>query len=724
MITIGEKYIKIDTPHTSLIFCRYGDLLETIYYGKRLADMSDYEMFSTHKRKYAHSCVDDVITANLTFSCYGMGYDGEFMLGIKNYDGGYANNFLFDCAFLCEQKITENFPCSRGAENTVCLVYKDKDYALELRQYYSVFSDTDTISVRNELVNLSAYPVRIDRFFSGQLDLYGAGYEIYTFRGAWGRERFQVKNRLECGVFSSGTVVGVSSHSANPFFMVRSPRNDWYSFNLVYSGNHKEIAEASPMGLTRIMWGMNDFGGEKILNVGESFVAPEAVFTYGESRSAAERSMHAFINGHIIPEKHRGKERPILLNVWGGLSYNFTEKDLKDYARAAIDLGMEGVVVDDGWFGARDSEKCALGDWRDNEKKTGGLKNFSRFLHENRLKFGVWIEPEMVSPDSDLFRKHPEWVMRNQKREPILMRNQLWLDITQKEVQSFVYESVANAIKESDADYIKWDCNRNVTDAYGLRGCDNDYGYRYYTAFYAVLERLTGEFPKVLFEGCAAGGGRFDLGVLHYMPQIWASDTTDARARVYIQEGTFAGYPQSVISAHAASSLFASLDRKTRLRDSFSVAVSCVFGYENDVRNLSDEEKKEIKTQIAFYKKHRLLIQYGENFLSESPFDSSVSVRTIVSADKSEAVAFLYKLENSFNIEQKKYFLSGLKNEYTYRVTCFGKERTFLAKGDALNSYGLDFNDFFTREWNGEYCSDIHTAVLYLDRADEDSSGK
>lgn len=714
MITIGNKYIKIDTPATSLIFCVYDELLEIVYYGKKIRCMPDYDIFTSHKRKFCHSSSDDVITARTTFSCYGMGCDREFSLIVKNSDGGFANSFLFKSAVITEKPEITGLPSSFKASETLCLIFVDEDYNLELRQFYSVFDDTDVIAVSSEITNNSENPIRLDRLMSCQLDLDGSGYDIYTYRGAWGRERGRIRNHLDVGVFSTGTTCGVSSHSTNPFIAVKSTYSGTYAFNFVYSGNHREVVETSPMRQTRVMIGLNDFGGERAVNPSESFHTPEAVMAFGADDISVERSFHSFVNNHIVPEKQK-KDRPILLNVWGGLGYKFTRGDLSFYADEAKKLGIEGIVVDDGWFGKRNSPDCSLGDWTDNKEKTGGLKSLSDELHGKGLKLGIWIEPEMVSPDSELFKSHPDWVMMNPSRKPILMRNQLWLDLTKSDVRDFVFGSVRKLITDYGADYIKWDCNRNVTDAYGqYDGGGNDYCYRYYVGLYSVLERLNEAFPEILFEGCAAGGGRFDLGMLRYMPQIWASDTTDALARVFIQDGTLSGYPQSVVSAHVGEKLTPWLDRKTRLRDGFAVAASCVLGYEFDISELTDDEKEEIVRQIKFYKRHRSLIAYGDNYVSSSSFDGYASVRTIVSADKTEAVAFLYKIVNPFNEEQRKYRLAGLNDEFVYSISCFGCDKQSVAGGDALNSYGADFDDFFIRSRDGEYCADIHTAVLYI----------
>lgn len=718
MISIGEKYIKLDTPYTSMIFCRYSELLEKVYYGKRISDMPDYDILTSHKRKYGHSSSDDVITANMTFSCYGMGCDREYSVELKNYDGGYANKFLFKSAAVVDKPVIDGMPSSYGGAETLELVYEDRDYNLELRQYFTVFDDTDVIAASTRLVNLSGKAVTVKSLMSCQLDLDESGYEIYSFTGAWARERFQQKNKLDCGVFSNNGKAGITSHAVNPFFMIKSPARvgGFYGFNLVYSGNHKEVINASPMNITRVMIGMNDFAAEKTVAPGGYFHTPEAVFVYGKDKNAVAINMHSFVNGHIIPARHK-KDRPVAINIWSSLGFDFNREEVMEYAKKAEKFGMEMLIIDDGWFGNRNDDASSLGDWTECEKKTGGLKSLSEELHKIGLKFGIWIEPEMISPNSDLFRAHPEYVLRNPKREPILERNQLYLDLTNPEVMDFVYKSVENVIINYGADYVKWDCNRNVFDAYGLiGGADEDYCYRYVKNLYAVMDKLVKNYPDVLFEGCAAGGGRFDLGILSYMPQIWTSDNCCPVDRVYIQESTLLGYPQSAVSAHVGLAVSGALDRKTRLKDRFAVALEGVFGYECDITALSESEAEEVTRQVEFYKKNRHLLQYGKNYLVESAFDGFASSRVIVSEDKSRAIALIYKMVNPFNTEQNKYRFEGLDDDFVYRIKPYGSDKEFIAKGDVLNSYGLDFNNLFLREWKGEYYSEIHTLVLIIEK--------
>lgn len=720
MLTIGEKYIKLDTPNSSLIFCRYDELLETIYYGAKVRNAENYDILTGHKRKYVHAYSDDSITANMTVSAYGMGCDRSYSAEIANYDGGIANKFLFKEARKAEKPHIDGMPSSYGAAETLELVYADEDYKIQLRQYYSVFEDSDAIAVSCRLVNLSDKSFTIKSLKSLQCDLDGCGYEIYSYTGAWGRERNQQVTRLRHGMFTQETKCGMSSHKVNPFLMLKAPERmgGYYAFNLVYSGNHKETVESAPMNITRVLVGINDFGGERQVCGGGYFHTPEAVMAYGRDQSAVAQAMHGYVNEHLIPREFRCP-RPVVVNLWGPMQYNFDAKKAMEYVELAAKLGIETVIVDDGWFGKRCDETSSLGDWTDFEEKTGGLDKFSAEVHRRGLKFGIWMEPEMISPNSELFRAHPEYVLRNPLREPLLQRWQLVLDLTNPAVADYVAESVCRVVETFHADYLKWDCNRVITDAFSQTGGSEDYFYRYVKALYSVLARIRERHPGLLIEGCAAGGGRFDLGMLAYMPQIWTSDMVDPCERVRIQEGTLIAYPPSCVSAHLAQAVESSVGRKTRLNDRFAVALEGVFGYETDLTEFSEEELKEVARQIEFYKKYRELLQYGKYYTAESCFGGSESrVSLVVSEDKTKAIARVFKLCNAFNREQNKYRFSGLDENTLYRVTCYENEKTFEAYGDLLNSYGLDLGDLFFRDRSGEYSNEINCIILVIEKAE------
>ena len=677
--------------------------------------MPDYGILSSHCRKFGHSSSDDVLGGNLTLSSYGTGCDRQYFVSLKNADGGLSNQFDFVSARKVEKPKMQGLPSARFGKETLELLFKDQTYDLEIRQYYTVFSDCDAIAVSACFTNASNSSVVLKSLYSCQLDLDESGYEIYTYMGAFGRERNRVINRLNEGTFVSEIRCGMSSHAKNPFMMLKSPDrlSGYYAFNLVYSGNHKEVVESSSLNLTRVLIGMNDFGGEKKVEAGESFFTPEAVMTYGDTKNAVTQAMHSFVNEHIIPPQHK-TGRLIPINLWSSCTFNFDREMVIKYAQKAKDTGMELLVVDDGWFGNRDSDQTSLGDWTDNIKKTGGLTRLVKDVHKIGLKFGLWVEPEMISPESELYRAHPEYVMRNPKREPILQRNQMVLDLTNPEVEKFIFDMLDRVIGTYQVDYIKWDCNRTMSDAYGVYGCDDDYFYRYVKALYSILERITEKYPSVLFEGCAAGGGRFDLGILYYMPQIWTSDMTDPMNRVLIQEGTLVAYPPSCVSAHVSNALV--VGRRSRLLDRFNVSLEGVLGYEYDVTSVGEEETSEISRQVEFYKKYRELLQYGTYYSTESAFDGKAGVRIVVSDDRSKAIASIFKLKNTFNMEQWKYRFMGLDENATYRVRFYGKEKEYIAKGDALNAGKLDLNDLFMRDGSGQYFSELQTLTVIMEK--------
>lgn len=716
---LNENFIKIDTPNTSLIFRRYSELLEIAYYGGRVADMDDYTIVSGHKRKYARSCSDDVITGNTTVCCYGMGCDRHFSVAIKNYDGGIANKFLFERAEKVEKPIIEGLPSSRDGKETLMLVYRDRDYDIELRQYYTVFDDTDVIAVSNCIVNDSNQTFSVQKLDSLQMDLDSNGYDIYTYPGTWARERHQQVTNLKIGKFSIGTVGGSSSHAVNPFFMLKRPERmgGYIAFNLEYSGNHRSTVEGAPTCITRVTVGMGDLGLDIKLSSGEKFHTPEAVMTFGNTQNDVTTSMHNFVNNHVIQKKYL-KERPLAVNIWEPLGCDFNYDKVIAFADASAKLGAELLIVDDGWFGKRNAPNCSLGDWVDNKEKTGGLDNLSKAVREKGLKFGIWIEPEMINPDSDLYRAHPDWVLGNPKRYQTLMRDQLVLDIAKPEVFDYLYGCFENLMKLCSPDYIKWDYNRVIHDAYQSPELNGEnYSLEYIKALYRLMDKILTNYPALMIEGCAAGGGRYDLGMFHYVPQIWTSDMTDPVERAHIQEGTLVGYPQSTMSAHVASAV-SHAGRNTRLRDRFAVSLEGVFGYECDITKLSEEQTEEVKQQIAFYKKHRNTLLYGDYKLIESYTLGEGVVSITVSKDKSTAIAKIFRLKQTFDREPVKYKFDGLDRNATYKVGFFGREEKLICKGDILCNSGLDLFQYFLLDRKGEYTNEINTLVIEMEKID------
>ncbi len=716
---INDTYIKLDTPNTSLVFKRYDELLEIVYYGKKIGDFNDYTLFSSHKRKYAHAHVDDVICANTTVSCYGMGCDRAFLFKAENFDGGIANKFLFKGAKWGNKPIIEGLPSSREGFKTLILTYFDDEYGIELNQFYTVFSDTDVIAVSNQVVNKSKASFTLKKLSSLQMDFDGNGYDVYTYTGTWARERQETVHRLTVGAYEFGSNAGFSSAKSNPFFMVKRPdrMGGFVGFNIEYSGNHKETVESGAMQTTRVLVGMGELGFSVKLKENEAFHTPEAVMSYGETRQEVTGSMHAFVHGHVIPKRYL-KDRPLVVNIWESCGMNFDRETVLSYAEKAAELGAEVLVVDDGWFGKRDDEKSSLGDWVDYVEKTGGLSSLADGVRQKGLEFGIWIEPEMISVNSDLFRAHPDYVLRNSNRLPIEQRHQLMLDLTKDEVFDCVYSSIENVIALCKPTYIKWDCNRVITDAYSSPSLSGEnYSFAYIKAFYRLLDKVLTNYPDILIEGCASGGGRYDLGVLFFTPQIWTSDMTDPVERARIQEGTLVAYPPSTMSAHVASAV-SHAGRRARLSDRFALALEGVFGYEFDITSLSEGEFNELKKQVDFYKKHRKVLLYGDYRLIESVYAEKAGVSIIVSKDKKEAVAKAYKLEQVFDREPFKYRFSGLDDDALYKVCPYGKDIEIFAKGDMLNSFGIDLEDYFIRDRSGKYTNEIITLILEIERID------
>ena len=469
-----------------------------------------------------------------------------------------------------------------------------------------------------------------------------------------------------------------------------------YAFNLVYSGNNKEIFEADNTCITRVLVGINDFMFDWALAPGEEFVAPEAVMCFAPDEDEMSLRMHAFVSEHIVRGKWKKKERPVLVNNWEGTYFDFNEEKLLAIATAAKEIGAELFVLDDGWFGKRDSDNCSLGDWYDNEEKTGGgLAQLAEKIRALGLSFGIWVEPEMISEDSDLYRAHPNYAMKVPGRTPRRWRNQLVLNMADEKVQNYVIRAISDVISRSGADYVKWDFNRNFTDCYGKGIAGGEYFHRYMLGYYRVVSKIVKKFPFVLFEGCAGGGGRFDLGNFCFFPQYWTSDDTDARERVAIQSGSSYGYPQTVMGAHVSACPNHQTGNTNPLHVRFNVACGGVLGYELDPTKFTPAEKEEVKAQIAFYKENRKLLQFGDHYRLSSP---GVEGFMTVSKDKASAIAVVNVMENLPFAPFHTVRFKGLNPSAVYEVSAVGREESFTAGGDILTEGDFPLKDMIDYE--------------------------
>ena len=623
--------------------------------------------------KYPKIALEDMC---LEMSGTGHGDIREPFLELVRADGSRTTDFLYQSYTINDDPpaLTE-MPSSYSREQKsehLCLKLADGDLILEL--HYYVYPECDVITRRAVLVNNGEEPVELERLLSTQVDFPDSGWSITSFHGAWAREMEPSTLTLRHGKFVVESRAGCSSSRANPFFMVHREDatehyGDVYGFNLIYSGNHYAAAEVNAYGKTRVVQGINPAGFRWLLNAGDSFETPEAVMTYsGEGFSRQSRNMHRFVKEHIVRGEWADKERPVLLNSWEAAYFNISENNLVTMAKAGRDLGIELFVMDDGWFGERNDDSRALGDWDPNPKKLpGGLGRLSKKITDLGIRFGLWVEPEMVNVNSRLYETHPDWAMAIPNRLHSEGRNQRILDLSNPEVVDYLTEKMTEVFSSGDISYVKWDMNRIFSDVFSLYLPPERQGevtHRYICGLYRMLTRLTERFPHILFEGCAAGGNRFDLGILCYFPQIWGSDNTDAICRSHIQEGYSYGYPLSCVGAHVAASPNHQTLRKTPLATRFDVAAFGALGYELDVRDLSQKQKEEMKAQITLYKAWRGVFQKGQFYrLSSGRIHSWICV----SEDRRKAVGMMLQELSEPNTGAHRFVARGLDPALRYR---------------------------------------------------------
>ena len=657
----------------------------------------------------------------LEMSSVGKGDVREPFVEVVFADGSRTADFLYDRAIVSDKKPPfKTLPSAHvtGADSPagfsrLTLLLRDKAHNLELELTYGVFEDCDVITRSARLINHSDKPVRILRLMSAQLDLRRADLMLGTFRGAWAREMTRHETSVSGGRVVNTANAGASSSRANPFVMIYPGSTTeesglCYASNLIYSGNHSESAELNAFGITRFMTGIAPQGFEWILRPGESFEAPEAALTCTkDGYTGISRHMHAFVREHIVRGKWAKELRPVLLNSWEAAYFKITEAKLLKLAKAAKETGVELFVMDDGWFGLRDDDSHSLGDWVANTKKLpGGLRGISDKIHALGLKFGVWVEPEMVNADSDLYRVHPEWVMQVPGQPHSEGRHQRILDLANPAVVDYLIEAMSRVITEAQADYIKWDMNRIFSDVYspylaGLaeESSQGETAHRYILGLYRLMGALTERFPDVLFEGCASGGNRFDLGILSYMPQIWASDNTDAISRAYIQERYSYGYPMNTVASHLSSVPNHQTLRVTPLTTRFGVAAFGSFGLECNLADMTREERVQIAEMIRLYKEWRNVLQTGDFYRQDGGSAggrawqpvavngfSKVHQWTCVSKDKKRAVGLVLQELVTPNSPYEIYRPRGLDPDRAYHFYNYEEKQDIRRFGDLINT--------------------------------------
>lgn len=695
---MSGKIYKLDTQNTSLVFLQDDKSVFYLYYGKKITDLSPFDVYPKE---------DNIGTdlRNKLFSCFGDDDHRDKSILLFNPDNTFTNEFIFKSATVSKGKKTiPCLPSSICAEKTLTFEFVDKLEKLLLTINYSAYRNNDVISVRSSIKNFGEKTVAIKKFASLQLDISENGFTASTFDGCWAGERYRHDTALSSGIFINQSLAGASSAQHNPFTFIKNDKGI-YAFNLVYSGNHKTSYETDSFFRTRIISGVNDFAFEYRLNAGDTFYAPEAIMLFSKDEDNMSLNLHSFINKHIIPKRWQNKKRPIVINNWEGTGFDFNRDKILNIAKNGKKMGAELFVLDDGWFGKRNGDNSSLGDWFDNEQKTGGISKLADDIRALGVNFGIWVEPEMISPDSQLYRTHPEYAMEIPGKTPFLHRNQMMLDLCNDEVKKYVLESVENVINLTKPAYIKWDFNRVMSDCRSNDVFIGEYCYKYVLALYEIMNTLTEAHPEILFEGCAAGGARFDMGILCYFPQIWVSDNTDAAVRTDIQTNTSLCYPPSCMTAHLSASPNSFTKRSFSLENRFNVACLFNFGYELDCSDFTADEIKRVAKSSDFYKKKRDTILYGDYYNLGNLNDNLCGFET-VSSRKDKAIAVIIFKTRENGVSNRKLILKGLNPTTGYDVIIYNKNLCqfdkFTASGETLLS-GINVEKY---RLNEDICTD------------------
>ena len=587
----------------------------------------------------------------------------------------------------------------------------DELLGLTVTLSYTVFNELDAITRSVRLENRGNRELKLLRAASISVDFADDGYDMVHLAGGWANERNVLRRPLTMGLQAVDSKRGSSSHQHNPFMaLVRKgadeDQGEVYGFSLVYSGNFLANVEVDQYRATRVTMGLNPFDFSWLLQPGESFQTPEAVTVYSnEGLGGMSRTYHRLYRTRLARGEFRDKERPVLINNWEATYFDFNADKIESIARKGKELGIELFVLDDGWFGKRDDDNSSLGDWFvHREKLPGGLRDLAERVTGMDMRFGLWVEPEMISVDSDLYRKHPDWCLHVPDRRRSAGRNQLILDYSRDDVCDAIIGMLSEVLSSAPVTYVKWDMNRNMTEigsALLPPERQRETAHRYMLGLYRVMETLVTAFPHILFESCSGGGGRFDPGILHYMPQTWTSDNTDAVSRLKIQYGTSIVYPASAIGAHVSAVPNHQVHRTTPLEMRGHVAFAGNFGYELDLTAFTEEEDAIVRAQVEYYKEVRPLVQFGDFYRLLSPFEGNETAWMFVSEDRSEAFAAYYKVLAEPNAGYRSIRLKGLDPDADYRIDGLDSP----VGGDELMRAGLAvpqellFGDFRSKVW-------------------------
>ena len=691
----------------------YGFLLH-LYYGRKTEGIMDYLLtyadrgFSGNPYDVRNDRTYSMDALPQEFPCSGSGDFRSPAINVLNDDGSYGCDLRYKSYEIKKGKYgLKGLPAVYAGEKeaqTLEILLEDRVTGLQVLLCYGVLPAYDVITRAAKVINAGRQNVQLLKIQSACLDFVTGKFDGISFYGRHAMERQFQRVPLAHGKFKIDSRRGTSSHQYNPLLILAHPETTedfgvCYSLSLVYSGSFQGEAERDQYDQTRVLMGLQEEQFSYPLKPGEEFWAPEVILSYSsEGLGKLSRNLHRCIRKNLCRGKWKETVRPVLLNSWEAAYFDFDGEKIYRLAEAAAALGVEMLVMDDGWFGKRNDDNSGLGDWIVNEKKLGEpLGKLIERINGLGLKFGIWFEPECVNEDSDLYRKHPEWALTIPRRNPVRGRNQLVLDFSRKDVVNFVFEQMCQVLDQGNIEYVKWDLNRSLTDVYS-RDSQNQgkVVYDYVIGLYDFLERLTARYPDLLIEGCSGGGGRFDAGMLYYTPQIWCSDNTDALDRIRIQYGTSFGYPISSVGSHVSAAPNHQTGRTTPLKTRSVVAMAGSFGYELDLLKLSETEKEEIREQIRDYHKYAHIVMNGLYYRLTNPYEEAVGAWEFVSEDRKEVLVSAVMQEIHGNMTVNYLRLKGLTPGGKYQDQESGR----IYAGDALMETGIPLPMEF-----GEYLS-------------------
>ena len=701
----SDRTFTIQTKNTTyqMQVDPYGFLLH-LYYGKKTdGSCMDY-LLTYYDRGFSGNPFDagDDRTYSMDalpqeYPSYGTGDYRSTALIVENADGSTACDLRYRSHHIFNGKYKiPGLPAVYADETesqTLEIVMEDAVTGVEVTLQYGVLPDYDVITRSEKIVYRGEGKICIRKAQSACLDFVQGKYDLLTFYGRHAMERTMQREPVTHGSHVIGSVRGTSSHQYNPMMILADENTtdqygNCYAMSFVYSGNFKGETLKDQFGQTRALMGLQDEMFSYPLAEGETFYTPEVLLTFsGSGMNLLSQNLHRCIRQHICRGKYKESVRPVLVNSWEASYFDFDGDTLYELAKEAKHAGIDMLVLDDGWFGKRDDDNSGLGDWFVNEKKLGGtLGDLIKRINDLGVKFGIWVEPEMISEDSDLYREHPDWALTIPGRNPVHARNQLVLDFSRKEVVDHIFDQICKVLDQGNIEYVKWDMNRSLMDVFS-RGTE-DQGrvmYDYVLGLYDFLERIVTRYPDLLIEGCSGGGGRFDAGMMYYTPQIWCSDNTDALDRLQIQYGTSFGYPVSVVGSHVSAVPNHQTGRITSLHTRGVVAMAGTFGYELNLGKLSEEEKQEIRLQVEEYRKFAPLIQTGLYYRLSDPAREEYAAWAFVSEDQKEVLLNVVLQEIHGNMTVNYVKLQGLKCSAIYRDTETGK----IYNGAALMEAGI-----------------------------------